>query len=61
MGRNIENNRNWRKKKYEKFGADLEKEYSQKLKKAILEDTEYSGLADWIRKKGNEYLENREN
>ena len=28
----------WYSEKYEKFGADLEKEYSQKLKKAIKED-----------------------
>lgn len=61
MGRNMENNKNWRKKQYEKFGADLEKEYSQKLKKAILEDKEYSGIADWIRKKGDEYLKSKKN
>nr|DAM91473.1 MAG TPA: Ribbon-helix-helix protein, copG family [Caudoviricetes sp.] len=56
MGRNIENKNNWYKNKYEKFGADLDKEYCQKLKKAIKEDKNFTSIADWIRKYGDEYL-----
>lgn len=57
MGRDLENKNKWYKKTYEKFGADLEKEYSQKLKKAIKEDKNYASIADWIRVQGDKYLE----
>ena len=56
MGRNLENRNNWYKKKYEKFGADLDKEYSQKLKKAIKEDDKYKSISAWIKERGDIYL-----
>lgn len=56
MGRNLENKKEWYKKQYERFGADLEKDYCQKLKKVIAEDTNYSSIADWIRQHGDKYL-----
>ncbi len=59
MGRNLENKKDWYKKRYEKFGADLEKEYSQKLKKAIAEDKNYESIADWIRQHGDKYLKEK--
>ena len=60
MGRNLENKSKWYKEKYEKFGADLDKEYSQKLKKAIAEDSRYGSIAEWIRAHGDKYLKERE-
>lgn len=54
------NRSEWQKQKYEKFGADLDKEYSQKLKKAIAEDIRYDSIADWIRERGDKYLKERE-
>lgn len=56
MGRNKENKKEWYKQKYEKFGADLDKEYSQRLKKAIKEDERYESIAEWIREQGDIYL-----
>lgn len=50
------NRQKWYKKTYEKFGADLEKEYSQKLKKAIANDKDYKSIAEWIRVQGDKYL-----
>lgn len=49
----------WYKNKYEKFGADLDKEYSKKLKKAISEDKNFNSIADWIRFFGDKYLKNK--
>lgn len=59
MARDLENKKEWYKKKYEKFGADLDKEYSQKLKKAIKEDKNYESIAEWIRVQGDKYLEKK--
>lgn len=56
MGRDLENKKEWYKKTYERFGADLDKEYSQKLKKAISKDVRYNSIADWIRAQGDKYL-----
>ena len=49
----------WYSNKYEKFGADLEKEYSQNLKKAIKEDKNFGSIADWIRFYGDKYLKEK--
>ena len=49
----------WYSEKYEKFGADLEKEYSQKLKRDIKEDEKFGSIADWIRFYGDKYLKEK--
>lgn len=41
------------------FGADLEKEYSQNLKKAIKEDKSFGSIAEWIRFYGDKYLKEK--
>jgi len=60
MGRDLENKKEWYKKTYERFGADLDKEYSQRLKKAIEKDDKYNSIADWIRTQGDKYLKEKE-
>ena len=49
MSRDKANKNEWYKKTYEKFGADLDREYSQKLKKAIKDDNNFNSIAAWIR------------
>ena len=49
MGRNLENRNEWYKQKYLKFGADLDKEYCEKLKQTIKDDKDYKSIAEWIK------------
>ena len=56
MARNLKKENNWRKGKYEKFGADLDIEFCKELKDAIKKDKAYTSIADWIRQNGEKYL-----
>lgn len=53
------NRQKWYSNKYEKFGADLEKEYCQRLKRIIKEDEKFGSIADWIRFYGDKYLKEK--
>ena len=50
------NRQKWYSERYEKFGADLEKEYCQKLKETIKADKKFGSIANWIRFYGDKYL-----
>ena len=55
MGRNLENRNEWYKQKYLKFGADLDKEYCEKLKQTIKDDKDYKSISDWIKERADKY------
>ncbi len=59
MGRNLENRNEWYKQKYLKFGADLDKEYCEKLKQTIKDDKDYKSIADWIKERADKYLKEK--
>lgn len=59
MARDLENKRNWYKETYSKFGADLDKEYCEILKRTIKNDPDYASIAEWIRERSDKYLKEK--
>ena len=56
MARNLKNEDNWSKEKYERINARIDKQIGLKLKKQLEEDGK--SMASWITENAKKYLKN---
>ena len=56
MARNLKNEDNWSKEKYERINARIDKQIGLKVKKQLEEDGK--SMASWITENAKKYLKN---
>ena len=60
MGRNYSKESEWRKQKYERIYACIDKDLGLQLKEKIKNDSKYESISEWIAEQAEEYLKDKE-